>query len=186
MPDTLELVLFKNRDEVKKCAFQAGHVMNSTVAGLPSRRVARISRVDQNTRQAHMRRTRNGAFRASSLDRFGSGSASAVWTYISIASVRSRRTSSNDSPWTARSKSRQNASHWEPWPLATHRTALGIQISSCPVNRGSDNLKLNTQGGLFNLKKQIVCLQHFKPRRHCGLKAAAAKTRRHGMCICHI
>jgi len=41
----------------------------------------------------------------------GSGSASTLSTYIPIGSLRYRRTSSNDLPCTARSKSRQNASH---------------------------------------------------------------------------
>jgi len=72
-----ETVSFDDFDKFQKCAFQAGHAMgNSTVAESWQRVLPEI--VNLNNRQAHIKRSKNGAFRASSRDRSGSGSASAV------------------------------------------------------------------------------------------------------------
>src|SRR5215467_12059239 len=86
-PVEFEAVGFDNLDEFQKCTFQAGHATgNSTIAESSPRVLPET--VDRSDRQAHIRRTKNGAFRASSRDRSGSGSARTASKYITIASLR--------------------------------------------------------------------------------------------------
>src|SRR5258705_10785959 len=112
-----ETIGLKDFDEFLESAFQAWHwAANPIGPSCP----ARLKTVERNNRNAHINLTKNGALRFSNCDRVGSGASMARSTYISMATPRDWHTSSNEWPCTARSRSRQIASHLSPRPAAMH------------------------------------------------------------------
>jgi hypothetical protein len=77
LPVQLKSLVFDDRDELSKRAFQAWHATGNSIVELSSLGVL-PEMVERKSRQAHVRRTQSGALRASNRERFGSGSARAL------------------------------------------------------------------------------------------------------------
>jgi hypothetical protein len=123
MPVFAEPMRLNDCDELSKGALQARQDTGNPTVALVEARPGNMAATRK--RRPHVKRTENGARRRRSCERAGSGSANAQSTYPATARSSWSFTSSNERPCTARSRSRQNASH-SPWcPRATQNSVAG-------------------------------------------------------------